>query len=123
MSEWLTTGAMIDRLKIGEIAKTDTDDRAYWDGTGTLTLKSTNGNRYDFLPIELKKVKWRILPKYVSFEEAMEALKKGKKVELHRNAFPEITVFRHWYKLENRQDLSFSDLFNGKWTIIEGEAD
>jgi hypothetical protein len=90
MSEWLTTGQMIDRLKVGEVAIPD--DEKY------LAVKRGMGgfiwvNRHTFEKSEIHKdyfridrytvgLKWRILPKYVSFEEAMKALMNGKTVWL-----------------------------------------
>ncbi|WP_409297719.1 hypothetical protein V1498_06720 [Peribacillus sp. SCS-26] len=89
MSEWLTTGQMIDQLNIGQVAKcltkqpgihkhvTRTEDDVKWcEADGTLNP--------DYLFLQMgggaANFKWRILPKYVSFGEAMEALSKGKLV-------------------------------------------
>ena len=124
MTKLLTTGEMIDTLKVGEVAvgvdgyyqetklrMTDHHEIVYAIG------KSSSANNFFELNAFSHKAKWRILPHYVSFDEAMEALKEGKPVALHRYSMPEKTIFRHWYKLETRNDLTFSDLFNGNWTI------
>ncbi|WP_077622028.1 hypothetical protein [Sediminibacillus massiliensis] len=132
MSEWLTTGEMIDKLKIGEVAKLQENlelsdeegvlfDRVFKDNDGDILWCNEDKTIQAATPIILYghtlNWKWRILENYVSFEEAMAALKAGKKVELHRKSYPEKTVFRNWYTLETREDLTFSDLFSGKWTI------
>lgn len=90
MSEWLTTGEMIDRLKVGEVAIPD--DKKY------LAVKRCSGgfiwvNRHTFEKPEIHKdyfffyidcytvgLKWRILPRYVTFDRAMKALVEGKTV-------------------------------------------
>lgn len=94
MSEWLTTGEMIDRLKVGEVAECETGEKVkIFPVYNTLefgTVKNTllwideNGQPLGFYLTENNRaVKWRILSKYVSFEEAMNAFKKGKKVYFH----------------------------------------
>jgi hypothetical protein len=62
---------------------------------------------------------WRILPKYVSFDVAMESLKNGKDVTLYldEDGKPEKTIFRKWFHLETREGLTFKDMFDGKWII------
>ena len=128
MTKLLTTGEMIDTLKVGEVAEgvhgyyqetklrmTDYHEIVYVIG------KSSSANNFFELNAFSHNAKWCILPNYVSFDEAMEALKEGVSVALHRDSIPEKTMFRHWYKLETRNDLIFSDLFNGNWTI-EGDT-
>ncbi|MCR1833091.1 hypothetical protein NSA56_01605 [Oceanobacillus caeni] len=136
MSELLTTGQMIDRLKVGEVAELEKDKRIPTNygpsycyvskfGDGDIRWCKEDGTLPSSSPLSIYghvlTWKWRILPNYVSFEEAMKALKEGKTVVLHKGTFPEITVFKHWFKLETREEITFSDLFNGKWTIA-GES-
>jgi hypothetical protein len=79
MSEWLTTGEMIDQLKPGEIA---IDDRGNVVKYIRGQLCWENGDLF-YVNIDQKVLgKWRILPRYVSFEEAMKALMNGKTVWL-----------------------------------------
>lgn len=93
MSEWLTTGQMIDTLKDGEIA--EPQDQPYRrvkrvnivglcfvDKNGEVDEKLGHGGRVVIGELFLGH-KWRILPNYVSFEEAMKALKEGKYIEGH----------------------------------------
>jgi hypothetical protein len=87
-TEWLTTGQMIDRLRVGECAecinvpgikgmnksasyqvKKVKDGHIKWcDGMDTLIMAK-------FI---VDEAKWRIIPQFVSFEEAMKALHEEK---------------------------------------------
>jgi hypothetical protein len=91
MSEWLTTGEMIDRLKVGEIAEAYDEN-----GEKLFRVQRTseyhrpfknldNWNNELILNEPSLKYKWRIVPRYVSFEEAMKALMNGKTVWLWVN--------------------------------------
>ncbi|GGN64416.1 hypothetical protein [Oceanobacillus indicireducens] len=134
MSELLTTGEMIDRLKVGQLAEVEKKaqiPKDYWRSykhvtkipNGDIKWCTETGTISPSEPLILYGHTvnwiWRILPSYVSFEEAMQALKEGKMVKLHRNNNLDVTVFRKWYRLETREDVTFDDLFNGKWTIEE----
>jgi hypothetical protein len=92
MSEWLTTGQMIDRLKIGEVA---VSNRCNWyvtkDTSGNLYYTDEKGKTFDkgygwdgwcVLSSAFVNEQWRILPRYVNFEEAMKALMNRKTVWL-----------------------------------------
>jgi hypothetical protein len=93
MSEWLTTGEMIDRLKVGEVAEAVSGMVKGWK-VEKLPADENFGERIvwrDVLGVDRNVIqlnenvinaKWRILPKYVSFEEAMKALMNGKTVWL-----------------------------------------
>lgn len=85
--EWMSTGAMIDRLQVGEVAECQeetvsnvkkTDDGIWWYDHLSGITKS-----YVTLGNGISELKWRILPKNVSFEEAMKALRDGKSIEGH----------------------------------------
>lgn len=78
MCEWLTTGQMIDQLKDGEIAESlDGTYTAYWDN-GCLKFCDKHGDVQGRIIKSDQKRKWRIIPR-VSFKEAYEAYKEGKK--------------------------------------------
>jgi hypothetical protein len=84
MSEWLTTGEMIDQLKDGETAKsTDGKYKAYWHH-GLLKFIDKRGNVEERIIKSDQKRKW-IIVRYVSFEEAMKALMNGKTVWLWKD--------------------------------------
>lgn len=81
MSKLLTTGQMIDQLKDGEIAKsTDGEYEAYWHN-GLLKFRDKYGDVQERIVKSDQERKWRILPCYVRFEEAMNAFEEGKKVK------------------------------------------
>lgn len=131
MSEWLTTGQMIDRLKVGEVSynmdghyvkKNENGSLVYCDKNGI--PRSNFGSSVVFLNGFFLSAKWRILPKYVTFEEAMKALKDGKKVRFHVRdrdvIWWDIDLYEErlfeWFKDEC---LTYKDLLEGKWQIIE----
>ena len=127
MNELLTTGQMIDRLKVGEVAESeiiaDCIYRVEKRKSGSVMKLDIEGNEtghYLDLHGDIIKLKWRILPSYVSFEEAMKALRDGKTALFHHDDIE--------YEVERNTDISyhfeetgftFEDLINGKWTIEE----
>jgi NAD+--asparagine ADP-ribosyltransferase len=134
MSEWLTTGEMIDRLKEGEVAECDscsykvmfkkTEGLVYVDDEGkTKTNLGFHGKFIIGNSVLKDQFKWRIRPRYVSFEEAMKALKLGKKVRFHVREGKSIPFTSQSY-LENIYSvhgcsLSWEYLLEGKWSIEE----
>lgn len=133
MSEWITTGQMIDRLKVGELAESNerADLRVKNTAIGILYVND-EGERDKRKGIDgyffvngsyIKNMKWRILPNYVSFEEAMKAHKEKKTVTYH----DEELKYTFEYGLDPQQfeqlyydSISLHELVEGKWTI---EAD
>jgi hypothetical protein len=88
MSEWLTTGEMIDRLKVGEVAVNQDGWKVTFGRKGDLlyfheSQEPDEENKFTMSLMFLKKDRWRILPRYVSFEEAYEAGKQGKVINFH----------------------------------------
>ncbi|WJQ02882.1 hypothetical protein QT236_14485 [Geobacillus stearothermophilus] len=131
MSEWLTTGEMIDRLKVGEVAEgVDSLGKEYC-VTKTeygMSFCSSTGDTRGYLEFTLNKnilgARWRILYRFVSFEEAMKALKEGKSVAFHAENANRPITFDESYPLTGFYDdhdlfIDFSDLLEGKWTIEE----
>lgn len=119
MTEWLTTGQMIDRLKVGEIAESDNPhpgDKKFAkiSAGGLYYIEKGTRERFPFHVIDhYKTVKWRILPNYVSFDEAKTALEEGKKVKFQ-------TPNGHWLEIENDtriKGFSFDDFFSANWII------
>lgn len=95
MSNWITTGQMIDLLKVGEIAELEPNKRIpkkYGPSykhlikteEGDIRWCKSDGSIQSSTPIQIYgnvlTWKWRILPKYVSFSEAMKAIEEGKDV-------------------------------------------
>jgi hypothetical protein len=124
MSEWLTTRQMMDKLKVGEVAKSkhfdlyvtkDSGGGFYFtDKTGESFVEEYGHNGWCVLTSTFLSDEWRILPRYVSFEEAMKALKEGKRVALYINNYKET-----FHLDEELDSLTLRDLIEGKWTIEE----
>jgi hypothetical protein len=133
MSEWLTTGQMIDRLKIGEVAIPD--DEKY------LAVKRGMGgfiwvNRHTFEKSEIHKdyfridrytvgLKWRIIPSYVSFTEAAKALMNGKTIWLWEDGEKKIGYYidkesgKLWAIVGELAGKVDGIQFGSQWTIEE----
>ncbi|WP_243299121.1 hypothetical protein [Bacillus litorisediminis] len=127
MSEWLTTGQMIDRLKVGEVAENQSGmTKVFYDfPTRTLVYDIEGNLSKKCLPFDISmdsvNERWRILPKYVTFEEAMKARREGKGVKFH---YENGTIYigkGSKMKLKDSWFASktFDDLVEGKWTIKE----
>ncbi|WP_040985504.1 hypothetical protein [Oceanobacillus jeddahense] len=128
MSELLTTGQMIDRLKHGEIAVGEVSElgtviqvikresggiKLLEDGFGERTLMLDGG--------VVDSVKWRIEPNYVSFEEAVKAWKQGKRIKW---ISPDRTHEKYIHTKNHDNpltlyNLTFRDLIEGSWEIKE----
>lgn len=133
MTKLLTTGEMIDRLNVGEVAErifekkgisTDRFTKAKKEGYGELVFYDEQEEDWKteiWLTSGLIDSKWRILPNYVSFNEAMKALKDGNRVAFHSDGKQyyveptESEIFR--ISSRNIGVFSLLDLYNGKWTI------
>ncbi|WP_077317593.1 hypothetical protein [Virgibacillus proomii] len=128
----ITTGEMIDQLKDGEVAErifekigvcSDRFTKAKKDIDGELMFYNEQREQWelDRLTSSLINSKWRILPNYVSFNEAMKALKDGNRVAFHSDGKryyvepTESEIFR--ISSRNIGVFSLLDLYNGKWTI------
>jgi len=96
MSEWLTTGQMLDILKEGEIAEYKTkygngfvkkigETIVYCEIDGEEIMKDEITFKTVVLDKGIVNAKWRIIHKYVSFEEAMKALMNWKIVWLWKD--------------------------------------
>jgi hypothetical protein len=130
MSEWLTTGEMVDRLKVGEVAECVnenykvmfkvTEGLVYVDDDGKTKKKLGLDGKFIIANSVLKnQLRWRILPRYVSFEEAKEAFKQGKTIccyfEEGVNTYSPDSV-----DIYSEADApSWYEIFEGKWTIEE----
>ncbi|UYL93736.1 hypothetical protein NIIg32_gp54 [Parageobacillus phage vB_PtoS_NIIg3.2] len=120
MSEWLTTWEMFSRLKDGEIAVSDDekvrvrkfDRNSYYqvDREGNYLCQIT-------LTTSFVEKKWRILPKYISFEKAKEAFKQGKTICCHIEN-KTFTYSPDSVDIESQEDApSWYEIFEGEWTI------
>lgn len=88
MSDLLTTGQMIDRLKVGEVAECVAGllkgvelRKVESKVTGKFHLADESGLTYHmYLSEDSLNCKWRIIPEFVTFDKAMAALMEGKTV-------------------------------------------
>lgn len=124
--ELLTTGQMIDKLNIGDVAEftdctgvefkkqkvTRNQNGLIWKDTGN-TLEMSNF---------ISKVKWRIIPHYVSYEIAMKAHKEEKKTIVFH--YDDELEYEFKHELETGQfdrlasdNLCLYELLEGKWSI------
>lgn len=134
MIEWMTTAEMLEKIlknKPFTVFESEDGVRVAKNRFGAIKFCDEKGNTFDgsvaHLTIEFLEAKWRILPKYVPFEEAMKALKHGKRVWLHVNKYKSILFTKNTY-LENIYgvhgcSLNWESLFNGEWTIEEQEEE
>ncbi|WP_106494913.1 hypothetical protein [Lentibacillus sp. Marseille-P4043] len=130
MNEWLTTGQMIDRLKVGGVAVGDASElgievKVFKDKTGHIKLCDSEGLMMLSAGF-VDSVQWRILPNHVSFEEAMRAYKKGKVVNFYYEGIHTAVINPEFYDKESLDELLLSDftlkeLLEGKWTIEGGD--
>ncbi|MDO6451735.1 hypothetical protein [Oceanobacillus profundus] len=124
MSELLTTGQVIDRLKRGEVDESCDGHTIARCAHGEIVMVDENNHLYASNVVLVEpflKTKWRILPNYVSFEEAMKALKGGKKVVLEEHEDGDRWAFKPDEYKDNYslEGFSLQELFEGKWTIEE----
>lgn len=121
MSEWLTTGQMIDKLKVGEVAESNDHLTAWYNEMKALKFKTEEGvESYKFVIDEMdykKERKWRILPKYVSLEEAMKAYKEGKTIVSHAGELGFIPAERRFNIEDEVFSVASERISHGKWTI------
>lgn len=123
MTKFLTTGQMIDTLKVGEIAETEEGYKVIRNKNQSIVYINKDPKCGQFLAMDLTthRLKWTILPNYVSFDEAMNALKEGKNLKFY---FSQLHVDRDIPIYLNKDvylaSINFTQLFNGKW-MTEGE--
>lgn len=135
MSEWLTTGQMIDTLKVGEVAESDNRAyKAYWrdatEGNKLTVIDVSENTLNDWLDKSLieNDYKWRILPKYVGFEEAMRAYEKGYDLIFHDGDGKTFSLSNHEVNMVRIEKtpigvFSLKSLYKGKWTIEDDSND
>lgn len=128
MSELLTTGQMIDQLEVGQFAKSDQGRKVMKTKIGAIVevIDVDNcGNRYEDVmlrPITIKS-KWRILPQYVTFEEAMKAANEGKTVQVHpihdEKEMPPIKFDNNLSVEERLHYYTWGEIVKFNWSIVE----
>jgi len=114
MSDWLSTGEMIDRLKYGETAESD----GYWE-----VRKLDNGeivelNEGHNVTLEASFIhnRWKITPNYVPFEDVIEQLRDGGTATFHDNNGEKHTIGIDGC-IDWARRFTWRKLIEGKWTI------
>ena len=124
MSKFITTGEMIDRLKVGEVAETYGGFKVMKHKGGSITWIYDGHDPHNYLKINMVALdfKWRILPKYVSFDEAIKFLKEDKTLIYHINNSYCIEV-NNYTNLGIFEDsgVTFKEMILGNWTV-KGES-
>lgn len=130
MSEWLTTGQLIDKLKIGEVAVPDNKlylpvkrvaEGIIWVNPKTYEQSEVH---QDFFRVtgSTMSIRWKIIPRYVDFYTAMRAYEKGKDIVYHHSEDKTYTFTNGLHSIFYRlfeDSISLHELIRGKWTIIE----
>lgn len=121
MSELLTTGQMIDRLKLKEVAVSECGKYEAIHEIGSINfVKGDTKEKFAYFHDGIKKAKWRIVPKYVTFEEVTKAYNKGKEVKCeylsNLTQKPILETFCKG-KAEYQGSLTWYLIIEGKWTI------
>lgn len=127
--ESLTTGQLVDQLKVGQTANCVYSSINEWqDSIVTAKEHSWNWALSDgrseefYLSEKVKECRWVILPNYVNHLEAIQALKDGYTVR----CYPEDDGYIEFNEADTVQSvanswnlLSWGELLNGKWTIVD----
>lgn len=129
----LTTGEMIDRLRTGDTAKNASGEVVGYDEAGKLvTWYVSEEVEYlrDTKPFEVTEVGagtdlWTIEPKFVSFQEAQDALVNEKKSIIFYQEEELQYKFSpgdgdHFTRLAS-DSLQLEELVKGKWIVINHE--
>jgi hypothetical protein len=126
----LTTGQMIDQIKVGQKAKVVSSFMKNWIAekiydekhlceriVWITNLENRPTHERDLrLNSNVLESKWSILPQYVTFEEAMKALKEGKSAWFHLKENERLSVNKggcmSWF-----DRCTWEELLEGKWSI------
>jgi hypothetical protein len=118
---WLTTGQMIEQISVGDKVERKSDGAILVYCNHYYGLKFENSTDTLSMTAPSFKEHWRILPKYVSFEEAMKAVVCGRgKVYWHfdgsKKLLNQITNLRNDFKGFCLEPM-LTHLIKGKFTI------
>ncbi|MBM7598202.1 hypothetical protein JOC34_000559 [Virgibacillus halotolerans] len=120
----LTTGQMIDQLKVGEEAESHSHGyiRVRKNPDGSIT--QAGAGRKVVLGSGVTDWEWSVVPNYVTFGEAMIVLSRKGRVRFHyrdENGVEREVPIKNSFNVRHsfREDIRWFDLINGKWTIEE----
>lgn len=126
----MTTGEMIDQLRVGDVATNDSGEVVAYDETGILvtwnacetTACLREAKPFEITELGTGKDLWTVEPKFVSFKEAQEAfVEEGKSIIFHQH--PELQYkfvpgeADHFQQLAN-DSLELKELIKGDWIIL-----
>lgn len=133
----LTTGEMIDKLKVGEVAEVVNKPFEQFDSKGKTvmydqgSIKWQDTNQSFLVDNYTSHLKWNIRPNYVSFKKALATLNEGRKIScfyedkkyeyrmIGSKVYNEINSTsagqtKEWHQL-------WDQIIEGKWTIEDTE--
>ena len=122
MNNQLTTGQVIDRLKVEEVAVNQSGFKLKYGQKGDLLLfegdeEPGGEDKFTLYYPFVENDRWSIIPKYVEFEEAMEGLKDGKVVTLHIRDVEHSFSQENYFQTFVDKGITISDFCNGKYTV------
>lgn len=119
MSEWLTTGQMIDIAINGGILESKDGLEARWDFMSGMVVNYRGGGWEDWKFTNQDKTReWRLIPAHVSFEKAMIAYREGKRIVSYPLEQSALHVAS--FCIDDRGDNFATDkerITKGKWAI------
>jgi hypothetical protein len=124
--EWITTGQMIDQLKMNHVAESNYEncktfvikkEHGYFMHVNEQKLEDGLGLPFQITVPAIIKAKWRILPKFVTLEEAKKAFEEGKIIGWHLEGDRTLNFCRDNDELTDPMTIKIKRLFEGKWTI------
>lgn len=120
----LTTGEMLDRLSIGDVATNQDNVTVFYNEKGDLQTSRSNietVERYEFSLKDVAKDKWDITHSFVTFQEAMQAFEDNKTVIFHLHE-DSLYTFNpqdggRFQDLSN-DNIELRELIAGRWIIV-----
>ncbi|WP_200760494.1 hypothetical protein [Effusibacillus dendaii] len=67
--------------------------------------------------------KWQILPRYVSFEEALKAYKEGKTIRVEWSHDEDPNDWEMFKDFPHNSQVSFYQIIHGRWSIVEDDTE
>lgn len=128
MNKNITTGQLVDKLKVGETAQCVSSSIEDWYGSHVTakqhswnwTLKNGESEEF-YLSEAVKECTWRILPKFVHYLDAAKALKDGHTVRCYPEEDENYIEFNEADTVESVgyswNLITWGELLGGKWTI------
>ncbi|WP_442638059.1 hypothetical protein [Rossellomorea marisflavi] len=120
----LTTGEMLDRLFIGDVATNQDNVTVFYNDKGDLQTSRPDTEaveRYEFSLKDVAKDKWDITHSFVTFQEAMQAFEDNKTVIFHLHE-DSLYTFNPQdggrFKDLSNDSIELRELIVGRWIIV-----